>query len=319
MNRFEERVLRVMDQFGMAGAGQTVIAAVSGGADSLCMLHVLHRLQPVRKYRLCVAHMNHLLRADAAADAAFVRGEAARRGLTAHIREADVAAYAASHRESVETAGRNLRYRFFEELAAEYGDAVVATAHNANDSAESFFLHLLRGSGLTGLTGIHPVRGRLIRPLLYEPRAEIEAYCRGQGLTPRHDHTNDSDDYRRNDLRHHVLPPVLERCSIESLLRTMEVLAGDDAYLASCAQEQAGRIIREKGGVRTLDAKALNRLPKALQRRVVRIALEDAERQIGLVHVDSVLRLAQQGTGGKQLPLPGGKNVKLQKGVLMIW
>ena len=243
MNAFEGHVLKTVDKYNMITRGQTVIAAVSGGYDSLCMLNVLCNLRKLRGFDVCVAHVNHMLRAEADADEEFVIKEAQRLGIGAYTKKINVSKYAEENKISFETAGRILRYAFFEEISANYENTVVATAHNANDSAESMLMHLMRGSGLTGLVGIRPKTKNIIRPLIEADRKDIEKYCDENGLVPRHYCTNDSDDYHRNDIRHNILAPVLERCSLASLCRTMNVLAGEEAFLEQYTNEKISEYI----------------------------------------------------------------------------
>ena len=320
MNTFERHVLETVDKYNMIREGQTVIAAVSGGYDSLCMLNVLCRLRRLRGFDVCAVHVNHMLRDEAEADEEFVLSEAQRLGIKAYTRRYNVSEYAKTNKVSFETAGRKLRYSFFEEIADNYSDSVVATAHNANDSAESMFMHLMRGSGLTGLIGIRPVNGNIIRPLIESDRREIEKYCDENGIIPRHDCTNDSDEYRRNDIRHNVLLPVLERCSISSLSRTMDVLAADDDFLEEYSSEIAGKCIRKNGDKKSIPIKEFNKLHPAVRRRVLRIAIgnTDADSQICLVHIDEIIKLAEKNYGGKTVRLPGNKTVKILKGEIVL-
>jgi tRNA(Ile)-lysidine synthase len=298
---------------------ETVIAAVSGGCDSLCMLYVLHELRAVRRFDLRAAHINHAFRAEADDDARFVAEVCKKLGVRSYTTKVDVARYAKQNGISFETAGREVRYAFFDELMADLPHSVTATAHNANDSAESFMMHLLRGSGLGGLTGISAVRGRIIRPLIERPREEIEAYRKARRLTPREDSTNAEDVYTRNDVRHHVMPPIAERGGIEAIARAARLLAEDEAFLRQYTARLAETYLSDGGGGElTLNAAEFNALPTAVRRRLLRYALNGAEREIGAAHIESVLSLAQRNRGGKYLRLPGGVTVSLKSGKLII-
>ena len=320
MNSFEQHVLETIDKYNMIKEGQTVIAAVSGGYDSLCMLHVLYNVRRLRRFEICVAHLNHKFRDEADADEAFVADEAKRLGLEFFSRRVNVAEYAEKNGISFETAGRNLRYSFFAELAGKFDNPLIATAHNANDSVESMLMHLMRGSGLSGLTGIKPVNGNVIRPLVETERKEIEKYCDSLGLVPRHDHTNDSDDYRRNDVRHNILAPILERCSIQSLSRTMNILSADDDFMENLARDFVEKHVKVSDETKRIPLKEFNKLHSAVRRRVVRIALGECggEKPIGLVHVDEVVKIAEKNYGGKVIQLPDGRMAKIEKGELII-
>ncbi len=320
MNAFEQYVLKTIDKYHMIEKGSTVVAAVSGGYDSMCMLAVLHSLKNLREYDVCAVHINHMLRDTAGEDEEFVRSYAEKLGIKAYTKKADVSAYAEKNKISFETAGRILRYEYFNEIAGMYEKSVIATAHNANDSAESMLMHLMRGSGLSGLSGIRPVNGRIIRPLAEADRESIEKYCEENNIPHRHDVTNDSDDYKRNDIRHNVLPPMLERCSLLSLTRTMNIISDDDSFLEQAAASAFSDCVRTECGRKLVNLKKFNNLHVSLRRRVVRTALEktDGENQVCLVHIDEILKMAERAVGGKHTRLPGGRIVRIEKGELVI-
>ena len=319
MNAFEMHVLKTVDKYNMITRGQTVIAAVSGGYDSLCMLNVLCNLRKLRGFDVCVAHVNHMLRAEADADEEFVIKEAERLGIRAYAKKINVSKYAEENKISFETAGRILRYAFFEEISENYKNTVVATAHNANDSAESMLMHLMRGSGLTGLVGIRPKTKNIIRPLIEADRTDIEKYCDENGLVPRHDCTNDSDDYHRNDIRHNILAPMLERCSLASLCRTMNVLSGEEEFLEQYTDDIIKKCVRSEGEEKHIQVSDFNKLPLAIRRRLLKYIIDDSrEKQLCMVHIDDIITMTEKNYGGKQLCLPGGIIAKIQKGVLII-
>ena len=319
MNAFERHILETIDRYGMIEKGQTVIAAVSGGYDSLCMLHVLCNLRRLRGFEVCVAHVNHMLRVEADADEEFVRNEAQKLGLDVYSKKFNVSEYAEENKISFETAGRILRYGFFDEISENYNSTVIATAHNANDSAESMLMHLMRGSGLTGLVGIRPKNGNVIRPLIEADRMDIEKYCNENGIIPRHDCTNDSDDYHRNDVRHNVLAPILERCSLASLCRTMDVLSAEEEFLEQYTNGVVDKLVKNIDGVFYISVKDFNKLTLGIKRRVLKSIIdEDPQKQLCLVHIDDIIGMADKNYGGKKICLPGGIVVKLEKGEIVI-
>ncbi len=319
MNAFEGHVLKTVDKYNMITRGQTVIAAVSGGYDSLCMLNVLCKLRKIRGFDVCVAHINHMLRAEADADEEFVIKEAERLGIKAYTKKVNVSKYAEENKISFETAGRILRYAFFEEISDKYGNTVVATAHNANDSAESMLMHLMRGSGLTGLIGIRPKNENIIRPLIEADRTDIEKYCDENGLVPRHDCTNDSDDYHRNYIRHNILAPMLERCSLLSLCRTMNVLSAEEDFLEQYTAGIIAECVKYKNDEKHIQLSDFNKLPLAIRRRFLKCIIDDSrEKQLCMVHIDDIISMAEKNYGGKQLCLPGGIIAKIEKGFLII-
>ena len=185
-------------------AGCTVLCAVSGGADSVCLLDLVRRLGDVTV--LC-AHFDHGIRgAESARDAAFVEALCKEWAVPFFPGRGDVPAYAAANGLSIETAAREMRYAFLERTAKEQGADVIATAHNLNDNAETILFRMARGTGLRGLTGIPARRGRIVRPLLHTPRRDIEEYLTARGIPHVEDSTNTETDAARNRIRLDVLP-----------------------------------------------------------------------------------------------------------------
>ncbi|MGQ9458950.1 MAG: tRNA lysidine(34) synthetase TilS [Anaerolineae bacterium] len=325
-------------------AGEPLVVGVSGGADSLCLLHVLRDLQPRWGYRLHVGHLNHGLRgASADEDAAFVEETCRLWGIPVTVERVDVAQIARQARLSVEEAGRHARYAFLGALAARLGGRVVAVAHNADDQVETVLMHWLRGSGLAGLRGILPkvelghlrlegVWDRLwpraegvwvVRPLLSVTRAEIAAYCRHAGLEPRFDLSNLDTTYFRNRLRHELLP-LLETYNPrirEVLRRSAAVMADDYAYLREQTLRAWAQVVREETsqGV-ALDLARFLDLHPSLQRGLLREAirrLRRSLRNINWVHVERALQGARDGPTGTQITLARG--LVLTKGYDVLW
>lgn len=222
---------------GMTEAGDCIVAGVSGGADSVCMLHLLMRLQKEVPFRLAVVHVNHGLRPEAGEDAVFVEKLCGQWGIPFYLREVDMTGYAAAHKLSPEEAGRLLRYQAFREVLGEIKNGArgrIAVAHNADDRAETMLFHMFRGSGLKGLSSIRPVRESVIRPLLCAGREQIEAYLAEEELGWREDCTNGEDAYARNKIRHHILPFARwEICegAVSHMGELADILAETENYL----------------------------------------------------------------------------------------
>ena len=225
-----------------------ILLAVSGGVDSMYMLHRAPELFPGAL--VAVAHCNFRLRgAESDGDEAFVREACSRLGTECHVRSFDTAAYASKHGISVEMAARELRYAWFGELCAEGGFDAVATAHNANDNAETLILNLLRGSGTRGLRGI-PSEGRILRPLLQTTRGQIRSWMEAEGHSWREDSTNAGDEARRNKIRNRVFPVFAEinPSFVRTLCEDMERIRQTDDIADDYFRQAAQTVVKECPG-----------------------------------------------------------------------
>lgn len=264
----------------------TVLCAVSGGADSMYLLCRLSELG----YPVAAAHFHHGLRgAEADRDEAFVRGFCERRGFPFMSEKADAAAYAARQRMGIEEASRTLRYAFLEKAADALGAAVIATAHTADDNAETILMHLTRGAGLRGLCGIPPVRGRIVRPMLGTTRAEVEAYLREHRIPHVEDSTNAEDIYMRNRLRRAVIPALREEnpAFAAAAGRMASLLRRDEDFL----EELAGRFLAEHADGNSVCASALCEQPWSVASRAIRRLAGPLPAE----HTEALLRTAREG------------------------
>ena len=259
--------LVLTEKYSMLPEGCRVLCAVSGGADSVCLLHLLHEREGIS---VVCAHFNHRLRGEESdSDQRFVEQLCAQLGVQCIVGSGDVAAYAEEKSLGTEDAARQLRYKFLFETAEAVGADRIATAHNAEDNAETLLLNLARGAGLKGLCGIPPVRGKIIRPLLHTSRQEIMDYLSERGIPHVEDSSNALDDYSRNRLRHHVLPVLTQQNSeaVMNIARTTELLREDEEYLDSLAEDFISKELREDN---SLPVEGLLALAKPVQMRVFR-------------------------------------------------
>lgn len=306
----------------------TLVVAVSGGADSLCLLGTLLALResghPFAPARLVVAHLDHCLRGKAGAeDARFVAACAAEHGLECVVERADVGALARAEHRSIEDAARRVRYAFLRRAARATSAARICTGHTRDDQAETLILHWLRGSGLAGLSGMPPRNGDIARPLLDLTHTDTVAYCAARGWQPREDATNADTTYLRNRVRHELLP-LLEHYNPnlrDTLIRNAALIAGDERYLEEQTESAwTACLMRADTSAITLSISALMKLPLALQRRVVRrmatSLLEDAS-SLTARHIFAVERLISSGASGDSLALPGGLRVRREYAALI--
>lgn len=247
------KIKRYVEKYHMIEKDDVVAAGVSGGADSVCLLHVLWRMRQEMAFSLLAIHVDHGVREDSAKDAAYVEKLCRSLEVPLSVRKVDMAGYAAQNRLSQEEAGRQLRYEAFEavlkELHAEDGHYKIAVAHNCNDRAETMLFHMFRGSGLKGLSSIQPVRDAVIRPLLCLERGEIERYLADHNLCYCQDSTNEEDTYTRNRIRHHILPYAeQEICSgaAAHMGDLAEILSETERYLEEETKRLYKVYVKEK-------------------------------------------------------------------------
>ena len=317
----ERRVLDALEEAGL-GRGALLIAAVSGGPDSLAMLYALARLRAPLDLSLHVAHLDHRLRGDeSTADARFVEETCRGLGIPVTVEETDVAAHRRSKGLSLEEAARDLRYDFLSTLSEQHGARGIALGHTADDQAETVLMNILRGTGLTGLRGMDSTAERVfndrrvtvLRPLLGVSREEAAAYCRALGLSPREDRSNRSVDIRRNRVRLELIPLLEEyNPSIKEALRRLSESASRDLdYLDAQVDSLWERVALVSDGYLTLDRRGVSALAPGLQGHLLRRALLSVKgdlKDIGQDHVDAIVRLLG-GPSGKALDLPGGVRV----------
>ena len=270
------KVLKTIEAYQMLSPDSAVVAGVSGGADSMALLHVLQsRRKDWPELKVTAAHVNHCLRgAEADRDEEHVRRYCQREGIPLEVLKIDVREEAAKRKLGLEACGRAVRYEFFRRLAGENG--VIATAHTLSDLAETVLLHLTRGTGLKGLCGIPPVRENIVRPLIDCSRREIEDYCREHKIPYVTDSTNLEARYSRNKVRLQVLPALKEinPAFEEAVGRMAQSLREDDGCLCEEARELLGRAALEKGG---WSCSVLSRGRKPVRIRAIRL-LQGASR-----------------------------------------
>lgn len=304
-----------MEQWNMfPPPGGVILCAVSGGRDSMCLLHYLHRLSAQRDFRVAAAHLNHGMRPAAQRDEALVREFCVRRDIPFYVGREKVYDRASAWDLGVEETGRRLRYEFLDRTAETVGAARIATAHHMGDQAETVLLHLLRGAGAEGLGGIPPVRGRLIRPLLNTTRREIEEYLARWEVAYVEDETNTDLSYARNRLRLEIWPELerINGAARENIARTALLVRRENAYLDALAAE------RMPAEGTSLRCEALLSAPEVLRPRMLRLLigrLDCGKKDFGQVHLAALERLA---AGGGMLDLPGGARACCRGGVLTL-
>ena len=292
-----DRVRATIRAHDLALPDTRVLVALSGGSDSVALAYLLAELAQRKELQVAgIVHLNHQLRPSADDEEAFCGKAAARLGWPFHAGRADVAARARSERRSVEDAARASRYEFFEQARLRLEADAIALGHTRDDQAETFLLRLIRGAGSRGLSGMHPRRGHVIRPLLDCRRRDLRAFLEARGVPFVHDESNDDVSIPRNRVRAELLPLIESRFnpSIVDVLADEATLAREEwEWIQAAAREASASVTHPAPDVWELDTAALSRMPVALARVVVRDALVEAAggRPVSFRHVEEALRL----------------------------
>jgi len=303
-----------------------IIAGISGGPDSLCLLGILRETG----YRVIVAHFNHKLRSDADTDANAVEQAASRMNFASVIESGDVREYANTEKLSIEEAARNMRYRFLMAQARRSHAQAVAVGHTADDQVETVLMHFIRGAGLGGLKGmshrtIIPAFDQgipIVRPLLDFWREETVVYCAAHGLSPRHDPSNDSLDFFRNRIRNQLIP-IIESYNPrfkEAVWRTTRSLTGDQEILSQVMDDAwKACLVQQTADFIAFDSSALAKQPLGLQRHLLRIAIESIRLEgldVTFATLERAARFINEETRRPRMDLTGGLHL-LREGLLI--
>lgn len=309
-----DKVREAIRRYGLLAGGEHVLVGVSGGADSMALLHALDRLRGEWALALTVAHLDHGIRPDAAEDLALVGAATKKLGLPLVHERVDVPARAEAEGRNLEEAARLARREFLQRAARDVGAAKIALGHTRTDVAETVLLHLLRGAGPRGLRGILPATPPYVRPLILVARDETRAFCQAEGISFHDDPTNEDRRLLRNALRQEVLP-LLARHNprVEEALARAAALMAEAEEALSWAAELAHAEVSGPDGV---DLELLCALPRSVQALVVRRAAEDAGLVPAQRHVEAVLEGVRAGRG--EVHLPGGLSAQIGSGVLRL-
>lgn len=306
----EEQVFNYIQKHQMLPAGSRVLVALSGGCDSVCLLRFLKEYAEKWQILLSAVHIHHGIRGEEAdRDAAFCEKLCEELEIPFFLYRFDVPGFAKKEHLSLEEAGRKVRYQAFELYATQWRADKIALAHHRSDMAETFLFHLARGSSITGLGSIRPVRGKLIRPLLCVERAQIADYVKKKGWDYLDDSTNDEELYTRNKLRLRVLPffqREINAKSVEHIARAGEELQEIDDYLRAETEKLAAVCLKTEQG-EVLLAQELSKAPALLGKRLILQAVElvsGSRRDFGSVHAEAVWALFEK-PAGRQQNLPG--------------
>ena len=330
-SRLEKKIHRAVDRTlrtdRMVQNGDAVLVAVSGGADSVALVYILLELAPQYSFRMAIAHLNHCLREkESDRDEAFVASLAKKLELPFYIGREDVLRYQKRHRLSLEDAARQVRYRFYDSIAAKYGYGKIALGHHADDNAELVLMNLLRGSGPLGLSGISPVRdNRIVRPLINLRRSDIMDYVAVKKLDYVTDSSNRDLKFHRNKIRARLIPQLKSGYNpklIDSLNRLTAIVGAEEAWIEDLIQPiyEKAIVFKEKNKL-GISIAELNQQPVAVRRRLIRRAILGVKgnlRRMTFAHVESACQLAQIGPTYGLLDLPDRIGIRRDLNVLTI-
>jgi len=315
----EEQVYNCIKRYNLINNGDIILVGVSGGPDSICLLHVLNSIKEKLGIKISVAHINHMIREEADLETKYVQEFCKNLGIECFVKKIDVQEFAKTNKLGTEEAGRNIRYEFFDEISKIKKANKIATAHNSNDKAETVLLNILRGSGISGLKGIEPIReSKYIRPLIETSREDIEEYCKQNNLEPKIDKTNLESIYKRNKIRNDLIPYIQKEFNpniIKTINRLSEVTTEENEYLEKISENFFNEInvgasiacppIEEfTQNEIILDLKKFNNLELVIKRRVILYTIRKVVgTTVGIekVNIDEIIKLCQNNIGNKYL------------------
>ena len=313
----KNKVIDTIKRFNLIQPNDKIILGVSGGPDSISMLNILNEIKNELQIEIYVAHINHMIREEADEDEQYVKNYCDKNNLQCFVKRIDVQQFANNNKIGTEEAGRNIRYEFFEEILQKVGANKIAVAHNKNDKIETIIMNLFRGSGISGLKGIEPIReNKYIRPLIECGRDEIEQYCEQEKLNPRFDKTNFENDYTRNKIRNIVIPYIQKEFNpniIETIDRLSQVATEESYYIESQANKIYEKLLIEKTEKQIiLNLKEFNKLDKVIKNRIILLAIKGVNgstQRIEKIHIEDIIKLCGNNVGNKFLT--PNKNVKV--------
>ncbi len=308
-----DKVKNTIEKYKLLDQNEKVVVGVSGGPDSLSLLDILHKLA----FSVIVCHINHGLRENGDIDESFVKSFCEERNIPCFVKRINLKDKDSLNGLSTEEAGRKARYEFFNEIAKQENATKIATAHNLNDNVETVLLNEFRGSGVSGLKGILPSAGIIIRPLIECSRKEIEKYCLDNDLKPRHDESNDETLYTRNKIRLELIPYLENNINtnvVNTISRLSQIVTEEEDFVNLEVQKAFENILISSlpGEEIVLNLKKFNLLHLLLRKRIVLKSIFDVlgnAKDIEKVHIDDIVKMCENNVGGKYLT--PNKNIKI--------
>ena len=316
----EDKVLETIKKYNLINPKDKLVLGVSGGPDSICMLDILDKIRKNPNlnlnFEITVAHVNHLIRKEAKEDEEYVKKYCNKRNLKFYSESIDILKIANNKKVGTEEAGREERYKYFDKILKETNSNKIAIAHNKNDKIETIIMHILRGSGISGLIGIEAKTNKYIRPLIEIERIEIEEYCKINNLNPRIDKTNFENIYTRNKIRNIVLPYIKKEFNpniIQTIDRLSNLVKEEDQYLKKQVEKIYTEIKeKEQKEEIILNLKKFNSQEKVIKSRLIIYTITRIfgnSKGIEQIHIEDIIKLCSNNIGNKYLT--PNKNLKI--------
>ena len=299
----EDEIKKTIKENSLINSNEKVVIGVSGGPDSMCLLNVLNKLKNEMQFEIVVAHINHMIRKEADLETEYVKRYCKKNNIECFVKKVDVIQKAFKDKIGTEEAGRKVRYDFFEEVRRKTNANKIATAHNANDNAETILMNLMRGSGISGLKGIEFIRNNIIiRPLLSCNRTEIEEYCNKEALNPKFDESNKENDYTRNKIRNLLIPYIQKEFNpniVESLNRLSSLAKEENIYWNKIIKIEYNKLIDKelcKNNCIAIKLKEFNCLEKVVKSKMIFYIINEllgSIQGIQKIHIEDILKLCE--------------------------
>lgn len=321
-----EKVLSTINKYKLIEDGDKIVLGLSGGPDSVCLLHILYRLKEKLDIEVYAAHLNHQIRGiEAQKDALYITQLCENLGVTSFVKSIDVPKYCKENGLSVEEGARKLRYEMFEEIKQKTKSNKIAIGHNLNDQAETILMRIMRGTGLQGLRGIEYIRdNNIIRPILDIDRKDIEAYCEKYELNPRIDHTNLETIYTRNKIRLELIPYMKDNFNpnvIESIVRMSNSLKTDSDYIQEESEIKFEEVSNLQEDACEIDIQKYSKLHNAIKVRVLRKGIKHILGDTNFVdqkHIEDIMQLEDNKKIDKMITLPRGIFAYRRKNTILL-
>lgn len=318
----KEQVIDTIKKYNLIKENDSIVIGVSGGPDSICLLHILNEIKNELNFKIYVAHINHMIRKEADSETEYVKEFCKNLGIECYIKRIDVVEIANNLKRGTEETGRQIRYEFFNEILEKTNSNKIATAHNNNDKVETILMNILRGSGTSGLKGIEAIRDNMyIRPLINTSREKIEEYCEINKLEPKIDESNNENIYTRNKIRNIVIPYIKQEFNpniIKTINRLSEVANEENEYLNKVTENEFNELLLEKANNSyVLNLKAFNKLELVIKRRVILYTINEllsSTTGIEKVNIDDIIKLCNNNIGNKYLSPIKNLKVLVKKG-----